>query len=51
MLAAASAPEVWPNLSDPAQVMAALLRYNNSMPYAQNVLGWAAGYATGSSLG
>ncbi len=35
------------NLRDPAQVMAALLRYNNSMPYAQNVLGWAAGYATG----
>ncbi len=34
------------NLRDPAQVMAALLRYNNSMPYAQNVLGWAAGYAT-----
>lgn len=28
------------NLRDPAQVMAALLRYNNSMPYAQNVLGW-----------
>jgi hypothetical protein len=23
------------------------LRYNNSMPYAQNVLGWAAAYATG----
>jgi membrane-bound lytic murein transglycosylase B len=35
------------NLSDPAQVMAAILRYNNSMPYAQNVLGWAAAYATG----
>jgi hypothetical protein len=33
--------------SDPAQVMAAILRYNNSMPYAQNVLGWAAAYATG----
>jgi len=28
-------------------VMAAILRYNNSMPYAQNVLGWAAAYATG----
>jgi hypothetical protein len=27
--------------------MAAILRYNNSMPYAQNVLGWAAAYATG----
>jgi Transglycosylase SLT domain len=35
------------NLRDPLQVMAAILRYNNSMPYAQNVLGWAAAYATG----
>lgn len=35
------------NLRDPAQVMAAILRYNNSTPYAQNVLGWAAAYATG----
>jgi membrane-bound lytic murein transglycosylase B len=35
------------DLRDPAQVMAAILRYNNSMPYAQNVLGWAAAYATG----
>jgi membrane-bound lytic murein transglycosylase B len=35
------------NLRDPAQVMAAILRYNNSVPYAQNVLGWAAAYATG----
>jgi membrane-bound lytic murein transglycosylase B len=35
------------NLRDPAQVMAAILRYNNSMPYAQNVLGWAGAYATG----
>ena len=35
------------NLRDPAQVMAAILRYNNSMLYAQNVLGWAAAYATG----
>jgi Transglycosylase SLT domain len=35
------------NLRDQAQVMAAVLRYNNSMPYAQNVLGWAAAYATG----
>jgi len=35
------------NLRDPAQVMTAILRYNNSMPYAQNVLGWAAAYATG----
>ncbi len=35
------------NLRDPGQVMAAILRYNNSMSYAQNVLGWAAAYATG----
>jgi hypothetical protein len=35
------------NLRDPAQVMGSILRYNNSMPYAQNVLGWAAAYATG----
>jgi membrane-bound lytic murein transglycosylase B len=35
------------NLRLPSQVMAAILRYNNSMPYAQNVLGWAAAYATG----
>ncbi|QUR68526.1 lytic transglycosylase [Mycobacterium spongiae] len=35
------------NLRDSTQVMSAILRYNNSMPYARNVLGWAAGYATG----
>ncbi|WP_082966931.1 lytic transglycosylase domain-containing protein [Mycobacterium sp. 852002-51163_SCH5372311] len=35
------------NLRDPGQVMAAILRYNNSVAYAQNVLGWAAAYATG----
>jgi hypothetical protein len=35
------------NLRNPSQVMAAILRYNNSMPYALNVLGWAAAYATG----
>lgn len=35
------------NLRDPSQVMAAVLRYNNSVPYARNVLGWAAAYATG----
>ncbi len=35
------------NLRDSSQVMASILRYNNSMPYAQNVLGWAAAYATG----
>ncbi|WP_414688953.1 lytic transglycosylase domain-containing protein [Mycobacterium sp.] len=36
-----------PNLRDQSQVMAAILRYNNSIPYARNVLGWAAAYATG----
>ena len=35
------------NLRDASQVLAAILRYNNSMSYAQNVLGWAAAYATG----
>lgn len=35
------------NLRDPSQTMAAILRYNNSAPYARNVLGWAAAYATG----
>jgi len=35
------------NLRDRSHVMAAILRYNNSVPYAQNVLGWAAAYATG----
>jgi membrane-bound lytic murein transglycosylase B len=35
------------NLRDPAQVMTAILRYNNSVAYARNVLGWAGGYTTG----
>lgn len=35
------------NLRDQSQVLAAILRYNNSMAYADNVLGWAAAYATG----
>jgi membrane-bound lytic murein transglycosylase B len=35
------------NLRDQSQVLTAILRYNNSMPYARNVLGWAAAYATG----
>ncbi|WP_078278759.1 lytic transglycosylase domain-containing protein [Mycobacteroides franklinii] len=35
------------NLRDHSQVMSAILRYNNSVAYAQNVLAWAAGYATG----
>jgi Transglycosylase SLT domain len=35
------------NLRDQSQVLSSILRYNDSMPYAQNVLGWAAAYATG----
>jgi membrane-bound lytic murein transglycosylase B len=35
------------NLRDQSQVMTAILRYNNSVAYARNVLGWAASYATG----
>jgi membrane-bound lytic murein transglycosylase B len=35
------------NLRDPMQTIAAVLRYNNSMPYVENVLGWAAAYAAG----
>src|ERR1700761_1528159 len=35
------------NLRDQSQVMAAILRYNNSTSYARNVVGWAAAYATG----
>src|ERR1700761_4304649 len=35
------------NLRNQSQVMAAILRYNNSTSYARNVLGWAAAYATG----
>jgi len=35
------------NLRDQSQAMAAILRYNNSIPYARNVLGWTAAYATG----
>ena len=35
------------NLRNQAQVLTAVLRYNHSMAYAQNVLGWAAAYATG----
>jgi membrane-bound lytic murein transglycosylase B len=36
------------DLRDQSQVMAAILRYNDSMPYVRNVLGWAAAYATGA---
>lgn len=35
------------NLRDQSHVMTAILRYNNSVAYARNVLGWAAAYATG----
>ncbi|KWX61763.1 lytic transglycosylase, partial [Mycobacterium sp. NAZ190054] len=35
------------NLRNQSDVIAAILRYNNSMAYAQNVLSWAAAYATG----
>ncbi|WP_424746049.1 lytic transglycosylase domain-containing protein [Mycobacterium sp.] len=35
------------NLRDQSQVLSSILRYNNSMPYARNVLGWAAAYTTG----
>lgn len=35
------------SMRDQGQVMTAILRYNNSVAYARNVLGWAAAYATG----
>lgn len=35
------------NLRNQPDVLAAILRYNNSMAYARNVLSWAASYATG----
>jgi Transglycosylase SLT domain len=35
------------NLRDQSQMVTAVMRYNNSMPYTQNVLGWAAAYVTG----
>ncbi|CAN5477233.1 hypothetical protein BH09ACT7_BH09ACT7_22040 [soil metagenome] len=35
------------NLRDPSQVNTAILRYNNSVAYVRNVLGWAGAYATG----
>lgn len=35
------------NLRNQGDVMASILRYNNSMAYARNVLSWAASYATG----
>lgn len=35
------------DLREPLQLISAVLRYNNSMPYVRNVLGWADAYATG----
>lgn len=35
------------DLREPLQLITAMLRYNNSMPYVRNVLGWADAYATG----
>ncbi|WP_063916362.1 lytic transglycosylase domain-containing protein [Nocardia jinanensis] len=35
------------NLRDPQQELRAVLRYNNSMSYAANVLSWSAAYRTG----
>jgi len=35
------------NLRNQSQALTAVLRYNNSMAYAQNVLGWSSAYATG----
>ncbi|TSE01902.1 lytic transglycosylase [Skermania sp. ID1734] len=37
------------NLRDPAQELRAVLRYNNSMSYAANVLTWAAAYQAGGT--
>lgn len=35
------------DLRNQTQLTSAVLRYNHSMPYVANVLGWAAAYATG----
>lgn len=35
------------DLREPLQVVGAVMRYNNSMPYVRNVLGWADAYAAG----
>lgn len=37
------------DLRDPAQELRAVLRYNNSMSYAANVLSWSVAYRTGGS--
>ena len=36
------------NLREPAQELQSVLRYNNSMAYAANVLSWSAAYRTGA---
>lgn len=36
------------NLREPAQELQSILRYNNSMAYAANVLSWSAAYRTGA---
>ena len=37
------------DLRDPSQELRAVLRYNNSMSYAANVLSWSAAYRTGGA--
>ncbi|MEU8898537.1 lytic murein transglycosylase [Nocardia sp. NPDC048505] len=37
------------NLRDPQQELRAVLRYNNSMSYAANVLSWSSAYRTGGT--
>lgn len=37
------------NFRNQSQALTALLRYNNSMAFAQNVMGWAAAYASGTA--
>ncbi|WP_245545954.1 lytic transglycosylase domain-containing protein [Nocardia higoensis] len=37
------------NLADPQQELRAVLRYNNSMAYAADVLSWSAAYRTGGA--
>ncbi|MEV4125984.1 lytic murein transglycosylase [Nocardia sp. NPDC049707] len=37
------------NLRDPQQELRAVLRYNNSLAYAANVLSWSAAYRTGGT--
>ncbi|WP_448392629.1 lytic transglycosylase domain-containing protein [Mycolicibacterium sp. XJ879] len=39
------------DLRDRSQLITAVLRYNNSMPYTLNVLGWSEAYAAGTPPG